>query len=84
MANRFFYYWDDREVEQEKEVLVGLTAKLIENTENLEVAKQKALDQLTTSQAVAQYVKQVTSQIQQQKLTTQKKTNLSQKPSEKK
>ncbi|CAJ0892568.1 8236_t:CDS:2 [Entrophospora sp. SA101] len=78
MANRFFYYWDDREVEQEKEVLVGLTAKLIENTENLE------LDQLTTSQAVAQYVKQVTSQIQQQKLTTQKKTNLSQKPSEKK
>ncbi|CAH1762392.1 9327_t:CDS:2 [Entrophospora sp. SA101] len=59
---------------------MGLTAKLIENTENLEVAKQKALDQLTTSQAVAQYVKQVTSQIQQQKLTTQKKTNLSQKP----
>ncbi|CAJ0841079.1 22226_t:CDS:2 [Entrophospora sp. SA101] len=52
-------------------------------TDNLNNLLEK-LDQLTTSQAVAQYVKQVTSQIQQQKLTTQKKTNLSQKPSEKK
>jgi len=80
--------------------LVNLTTRLIEKTENLEEAKQKAvefitkyaekqnltnwhydqneLDKLTTSRAVAQYVKQVTNQIQQQKLS-QKNLNLSSK-----
>jgi hypothetical protein len=82
-------------------LLVDLNTKLIEKTEELEVAKQKAiefitkyteqqnianfkfdkseLNKLTTSQEVAQYVRQITNQIQQQKLAAQKKTNSSQK-----